>query len=895
MLNHSGLHESSGTVAERGAQTVQEPISSWPEVRITGGQSGGERPLSAKQEELWFREQLHPGSSAHSLNLVLRLSVSADKSALELAFSAVLDRHDVLRARFFMEKGVLRQSERERHFAIDEIVVSQGQDAGSELLRIWSEEIVQPFSLEQGPLFRCKLVRGLHNGDFLILAVHHIVADQYSLRMLAREALAFYQAAQEGRSCQLQPLGIQYSDFARAQREWLEMGRLEPALSLWRKQLAGAPPLLPLPYDFPPPAAQDHRGGAQRFTVPARLVDELQSATQEGMTNLPALLLAIWEVLLTRYSGTQDIVLGAAVAGREHPATTGLIGPFENVLPLRTWVDPQRTLAGLAQHIQRALASAREYPGIALEQLVDANAESIRGHNPICQVAFSFLDVGDVLPELSIVELTADRGQDLSRLDEGSIFDLSLSFLLLQDGSLSGTCRYRTSLFTQETVNRLMQRYTSMLEAAAAHWNQPISQLHWTEEEEVTQPDEAQTLVDLAQVGHMAELASGGWTADILARTGVAAVGIMGLTAESSLAVLDRGDQELVLLAKAAAAVVGATVNLVDETTAAKSNPTHVLLTAETLAGLKQIFRPNRTTLVVAGLPCFASALARWKGFKCIGLWRVAQVALCCASLKIEAPAAVISEPAPGCSIEVLDDEMKRRPVDLWGEIYLGGDFLNTSADPAAWVDDPFVKGRRLYRTRFVARRRASGRIELAGWRERMMPIAGMRIDPEWLDSLLRQHPALKASAVQVRSHKDGNWLLAWVQPSPGRAVSEQELQRYVAERLGGAFIPAKIVLTGTAPPEKVENLALPQQAGKQPSTPTEAVLARIWSEVLKKPQRDKNLNFFDLGGNSMTSVEMLSRVRDLLQARVELHRLFEAPTIAELARLVEDEYAKGS
>ncbi|TYO64150.1 amino acid adenylation domain-containing protein [Bradyrhizobium hipponense] len=846
-------------------------------------------PLSYAQERLWFLEQLQPGNSAYNLPVVLPYGDPLDGAVLERALNAIVARHEALRTSFVMSGGVPVQRVAS-HLAvpIEEIDLRGEADAEAASYRLLAEEMARPFDLQRGPLVRARLIRRRPGDALFVVNMHHIVSDGWSLGVFMRELQALYAAFLQNRPSPLEELRIQYADFAVWQREWLQGDMLAQHLGYWRDQLAGRPPLLDLPCDRPRPVMESYRGAVQMFTVGPRVTEKLRELARERQATLFMVLLAVFKALLARLSGLHDIVVGSPIANRNRAELEALIGFFVNMLALRTQVSDELSVAELIDRVREVTLGAYEHQDLPFEKLVaELHPRRSLSHSPIYQVAFVLQntpDAGSADAAVEIAEPAWDR--DPPHSVGTSKFDLTLS-LAERGRILVGSCEYRTDLFGHRTIGRLLRRYLRMLEAAAADATTPLWQLPLLLPEETQPTRRAASAIEPRLIEAMAPF---GGDRTALALAARAAATAMKLERRSLLAVLDDGDVSLRRLGQTAALAASADVALVDAARLATMRssrvPSHVLVRPERLAKLTTEDVPQEAILVIVGLPCFAAALERWKERRIIGLWGTGPLP-CCATLSFEAPEAVIGEALAGCAIEVLDARMRRQAVDVWGTIHVGGAMAGqpSAALGEALVSDPFAPGGWLYRTGLTGRRRADGRIELIGAEERLVALQGMRGDPQRLETLLRQHPALQEATVWVQDQGEERWLAASVVPQAGRRIGEEELLAYASERLPAGLVPRRIQVSDKLP--LAFALAEPEEADK-PSNAVEAVIARIWAEVLKRPQLDVNANFFDRGGNSVTSVQVISRIRETFHIDLQLHRLFEAPTIAELAKAVQ-------
>jgi len=435
----------------------------------------GPAPLSFAQQRLWFLDHLSPGGSAYNLSRALRLSGSLDTAALERALGEIVRRHDALRTVFRAEGGEPVQIVHpagEWTLAGDDLSALAAATREAEAARRVADEAGAPFDLARGPLFRARLLRLDAAEHVLVLTLHHAVGDGWSIGVLFREIEALYAAFSRGEASPLPPLPLRYADHAVRQRAELSGDVRERALAWWRARLDGAPALLQLPADRPRPAVQSHRGAVARFDLAATLVERL-SAIGRGVGATPFMtLLAAFQLFLSRYAGSDDVVVGTPVAGRNHPEAEPLIGFFAGTLALRGDLSGNPTFTQLLARVRHHALAAFAHQELPFEQLVEAlKPERSLGHHPVFQVTLGMQPAGATPPELPGVRVTplpADAGT--------AAFDLALS-LAEHAGGLRGTLEYATDLFDAATAQRMLRHFHTLLEHAAAAPGSRISEL----------------------------------------------------------------------------------------------------------------------------------------------------------------------------------------------------------------------------------------------------------------------------------------------------------------------------------------------------------------------------------------------------------------------------------
>jgi amino acid adenylation domain-containing protein len=442
---------------------------------------GEDAPLSFSQQRLWFLDQLEPGSPFYNGSAAVRLKGRLDVRALERTLSEVERRHESLRTVFAEEGGEARQVVREHAPLALGVEDLRGLPAGereAESRRLAAEEAARPFDLARGPVWRASLLRLGEEEHVLLLTMHHIVSDGWSAGVLVREMGELYEAYAHGEESPLEELPVQYSDYARWQREWLRGEALERQLSYWRAQLAGAPPVLELPTDRPRPASPSYRGAREHFTIDAETAEGLRAlARAEGATPFMALL-AAFDVLLYRYTGQRDIVVGTPVAGRTRSEVEGLVGFFVNTLAVRAAFDSGETFRGVLSRVREACLGAYAHQEAPFEKLVEElRPERHMTHTPLFQVMFAYQS--DVPAETKWAGLEVS----LERTDNGtSRFDLYLSF---EDaGELRGALEYSRDLYDAATARRMIGHFQTLLAAAVREPGRKVTELPMLGEEE---------------------------------------------------------------------------------------------------------------------------------------------------------------------------------------------------------------------------------------------------------------------------------------------------------------------------------------------------------------------------------------------------------------------------
>jgi amino acid adenylation domain-containing protein len=437
-------------------------------------------PLSFAQQRLWFLDQLEPGSSFYNIFDTLSFDEPINERALQQSLNEIVRRHEVLRTTFRIVDGQPVQI-----IAPDLTLPLQVVDLGhlsplereAEASKISSEVAQRPFDLSSGPLVRAKLLRLGAEESVLLLTMHHITSDGWSLDILSRELRTLYAAFSEGKPSPLPRLPIQYADFAVWQREWLQGEVLESQLDYWKKQLAGAPSALELPTDRQRPLVPTYRGAIQSRALSEDVAASLKALSQREGVTLFMTLLAAFNVLLHRYTHQTDIVLGTPIAGRNRAETESLIGFFVNTLVMRTDLSGDIGFRELIGRVKEVALGAYAHQDLPFEKLVEAiSPERDTSRNPLFQVSFQLSNVSNQIEDASVeTEELADEAQ-LEVEKVAAKFDLGVNIWEGERG-LRAQVDYSTDLFDDATIARMLKHFERLLEGIVDDPNRRISEL----------------------------------------------------------------------------------------------------------------------------------------------------------------------------------------------------------------------------------------------------------------------------------------------------------------------------------------------------------------------------------------------------------------------------------
>ncbi|MFF3786214.1 amino acid adenylation domain-containing protein [Streptomyces sp. NPDC001933] len=429
-------------------------------------------PLAIAQERLWFFEKLRPGTAAYNEPLVLRLGGALDAGLLRGAVEDVVARHEALRSTFPSVGGRPRQVVDEAFALPWSVVDMPGADRQALIARA-EQETRAPFDLAKGPLVRACLLRVAPQDHVLVLTIHHAVFDGWSLGILLRELAECFAARTEGRGPKLPELPVQYGDYAVWQREWLADGVLEDLADYWRETLEGAPPVLELPADHPRPAVQSHRGVHEATVLPADVTEGLRELCKREEVTMFMVLLTAFKILLARYSGQEDVVVGTPVANRNRVEIESLIGFFVNTLVLRTDLSGDPSVLDVLDRVRDTAIGAYANQDMPYAELVkELRPPRDPSRSPLVQVMFALANTPDHEPELTGLTVDQfDAEQGVAR------FDLSL-LVKERDDVIAVALEYCTDLFEPATARRLLADYTQVIVEMLRAPDAPLSQLN---------------------------------------------------------------------------------------------------------------------------------------------------------------------------------------------------------------------------------------------------------------------------------------------------------------------------------------------------------------------------------------------------------------------------------
>ncbi|MGI9543937.1 MAG: non-ribosomal peptide synthetase [Cyclobacteriaceae bacterium] len=438
-------------------------------------------PLSFAQERLWFLYQLYSGHPSDNVPVALCIDGEIDRVLLQKALNAILARHEILSSEFIKisDQPVQQPIEsNEIEIEIEEVTIDVQDGTDSKMHELVREVAQSTFELAKWPLIKAKLISQSPTKHVVILNLHHIICDGLSMGILFNELSILYQAFLEGRAPNLPELSIQYADYAQWQRQWMEEELIEDQLKYWEKQLKGCPPVLELPRNRPRPSQQDFNGAKHFVEIDSARYQKLQRLAQSNQCTLFMVVSAIYNTLLYRYTGSEDVIIGTPMAKRNRKELQHMIGLFLNMLVLRTNFSANPTFDQLLKQVKDVTLEAYQNEDVPFEKLVERlSPERDMSYHPMFQVVLQISNQTELqLGDAKLSPFWFDSGT--------SQYDLALHLFENETG-LKGYFEYSTSLFDPETIERMAGHFETLIDSVIADPTLPVSSLRLLTEQEI--------------------------------------------------------------------------------------------------------------------------------------------------------------------------------------------------------------------------------------------------------------------------------------------------------------------------------------------------------------------------------------------------------------------------
>ena len=431
--------------------------------------------LSFAQERLWFLERFQPGSTPYKTTRVFQIVGSLNVAILKKSLSEIVRRHQVLRTVFTMYNQRPTQSIVSDFLLNIPVIEIQGlSDCKKEMQihQMITDELERSFDLETAPPLRISLLYLEEKKHILLLTMHHVIYDGWSLGIFWKELTELYKAFLDDKPSPLAEISIQYADYAHWQRQWMKGDILESQLRYWKKKLTGISPFFSLPTDMPRPSVQSFQGKVELFQIDSHTTNALKRLSRKSGVTLFTTLLSVFKILLYRYTNQQDVVVGTPIAGRSHKETMSLIGFFINTLVLRTDLSGNPNFTQLLDRVSSTVLDAYTHQHLPFEKLVEElKPERSLSYSPLFQIMFILQNTPETVLELSNLNVEQYKLERVS-----AKFDLTMS-IKETENTLVGEIEYSTDLFKKQTIEQMSMHYKTLIEAVIAEPNQHICSL----------------------------------------------------------------------------------------------------------------------------------------------------------------------------------------------------------------------------------------------------------------------------------------------------------------------------------------------------------------------------------------------------------------------------------
>ncbi|QTA91522.1 Non-ribosomal peptide synthetase [Desulfonema magnum] len=436
-------------------------------------------PVSHAQQRLWLLSQMRKGNEAYNMPSALALKGKVNRKAFQRAFTALIQRHESLRTSFVMADGELRQKIHDNlNFKVDFTDIIAETQPEKIIREKFCKEATAPFDLENGPLIRVSLYRISDSYHIMFFNMHHIISDGWSTGILAREFCQLYDAFSQKKPNPLPPLRIQYKDYAAWQNHFLKTSEIEIHRDYWHKKLSREIPILDLPTDFPRPPLQTFEGNTASFTLSPKQTERVREFNLKQGVSLYMTLLAVVKVLLYRYTGQKDIIVGSPIAGRNHADLEDQIGFYVNTLVLRNQIDENASFVSFLEQVRQTATEAYDHQVYPFDKLVDdLNLHRDMSRSPLFDILVIMQnnEAADLsLPELRIETLEQDF--PISK------FDLTFEFWERED--ILVKLKYNTDLFREDRIKRMGTHFQTLTDSILKNADQPVCRLNMLTQDE---------------------------------------------------------------------------------------------------------------------------------------------------------------------------------------------------------------------------------------------------------------------------------------------------------------------------------------------------------------------------------------------------------------------------
>ena len=477
IFEHPTIEEMAGYLEQFVKEAQTKPIEDAVRIpELKAQPRKGSVPLSFAQERLWFLDQFEPGTAFYNVVTMTHFSEVLDVEILEKSLHLLIERHEPLRTVFEYRNDrpvQVVQDPWKIELEVDDLSQVSPDEREVGAFQISQNEFLRPFDLELGPLFRYKVIRKAEDEFTLLLTMHHIVSDAWSMNILENEIRQTYHALKSGGEPEQESFQVQYADFAIWQRKWMKGAKLDALVDYWREKLSGAEDLLELPFSKKRPQFQTYQGAGVQLEFPKNVLIKLRALAQEEGVTPFTMMLTVFNVLLFRYSNNSDVLVGTPIANRSRKEIEGLVGFFTNTLVIRNTFQPDMSFRELLHVVKQNVKEAHEHSELPFEKLVE-RIQPVRNtsYNPIFQIMFSYQN-----PELLKDEEEESATEDVIDVEHSvSKFDLTLHALERSEG-MSLIAEYNVDLYENQSIRCMLRHFVNLASDVIDNMEIPISSL----------------------------------------------------------------------------------------------------------------------------------------------------------------------------------------------------------------------------------------------------------------------------------------------------------------------------------------------------------------------------------------------------------------------------------